>query len=399
MSQSDQLLKPSLLSRLLPWTLAAGLLFSFISISVFQGFLGIAFALWIVILIRDKKKNQFPSYFWPLLVYAGWSLLASGLSVNPEISFRDSRDLLLLLIIPITCTALEDAGALRRTTMAVLISGAAGIAYSLYVYFFKAQPGERISGFMGHYMTQAGLLVLYSCLVLGLFFFSRKKLRWTLAPVIVLAAFCLLLTMTRSGWIGFGAALAVILLLSKPKLLIVLPVAALLVFFLSPQPVKRRALSIFSLKSYSNAQRVQYLKAGIKIIGEYPLFGTGPDTVDMVFQAPKYGLSEEAKRNVHLHNNFTQIAAERGLPALAAWAIFLIMAFFTLLKRLRPKERDAVIFPHAAAALAALLAMTVSGLFEYNFGDSEIVMLFLYLLSVPFTAPWKNHEATPQRLR
>jgi len=399
MSQPDQLQKPSLWARLLPWTLAAGLLFSFISISVFQVFLGIAFLLWIVILIKDKEKFQFPSYFWPLLVYVGLSLVASGLSVNPEISFKDSRDLLLFLIIPMTCSALADVPALRKTTTAVIASGTVSLAYSIYYYFIKAQPGERISGFMGHYMTQAGLLVLLCSLALGLLVFGREKLRWVLAPVIVPAVLCLVLTMTRSGWIGFAAALAVILILYRPKLLVILPVAAVLLFVISPQPVKRRALSIFSLKSYSNAQRIQYLKAGIKIIGENPLFGTGPDTVDMVFQAPKYGLSEEAKRNVHLHNNFTQIAAERGLPALAAWVAFLVTSFVSLLKRLRQKDKDTELFPHAAAALAALLAMIISGIFEYNFGDSEIAMLFLYLISVPFAVMWKDHEDIPQGLK
>ena len=204
--------------------------------------------------------------------------------------------------------------------------------------------------------------------------------------------------MTRSGWIGFGAALAVVLALDRPKWLAILPLAAVLVFILSPQPVKRRALSIFSLKSYSNAQRVQYLRAGIKMVSERPLFGTGPDTVDMVFQDPKYGLSEEAKRNVHLHNNLTQIAAERGLPALAAWLTFLIMAFFSLLRRTGRKSGDAALTPHAAAALAALLAVVISGFFEYNFGDSEILTLFLALLALPFAAGRPAAGARPGRV-
>jgi hypothetical protein len=28
----------------------------------------------------------------------------------------------------------------------------------------------------------------------------------------------------------------------------------------------------------------------------------------------------------------------------------------------------------------------VSGLFEYNFGDSEVLLLFLFLMSVPYAA-------------
>ena len=38
-----------------------------------------------------------------------------------------------------------------------------------------------------------------------------------------------------------------------------------------------------------------------------------------------------------------------------------------------------------AAALAATIAMLAAGLFEYNFGDSEFLMLFLMIVTLPFT--------------
>ena len=40
----------------------------------------------------------------------------------------------------------------------------------------------------------------------------------------------------------------------------------------------------------------------------------------------------------------------------------------------------------AGAGLAALVAMMAAGLFEYNFGDSEFLMLFLLLVTLPFAA-------------
>jgi hypothetical protein len=50
------------------------------------------------------------------------------------------------------------------------------------------------------------------------------------------------------------------------------------------------------------------------------------------------------------------------------------------------KEKNPSVFPLAAGALAALLALFTAGFFEYNFGDSEITTLFLYLLTIPFAA-------------
>jgi len=225
-------------------------------------------------------------------------------------------------------------------------------------------------------------------------FFERKKVRWLWGAGTVAALAALELTLTRSAWIGLAVALCVLVFLYKPKFLLALPVLIVIVFFASPAPVKQRALSIFTLQGFSNRIRVEYFGAGLKIIRDYPFFGTGPDTVDMVFQNPKYGLSENAKRNVHLHNTPVQIAAERGIPALLAWLAFVAWTFLELAKLVKfrdkgkepARERDPVVTPLAAAALAGLAAFIVSGLFEYNFGDSEVMILFLFLMTVPFAA-------------
>ena len=50
-----------------------------------------------------------------------------------------------------------------------------------------------------------------------------------------------------------------------------------------------------------------------------------------------------------------------------------------------------------AAALAATTAMLTAGLFEYNFGDSEFLMLFLIIVTLPFaTSAQKRGGLMPQ---
>ena len=154
-------------------------------------------------------------------------------------------------------------------------------------------------------------------------------------------------------------------------------------FYHSPGHVKRRALSIFDPQSYSNAQRIEYLHAGLKIIGDYPLFGTGPNTVHVIFQKPQYNLSEEARNNVHLHNNLIQIAAERGILTLLTWLGFMAWACLALIRLMR-ENQDRLLTIFAAAGLAALAGLFAAGFFEYNWGDSEVVTLFLCLITLPF---------------
>ncbi len=370
------------LSLLLSLFIAFYLLFSMVSISLSQIFLFLCFLFWLVLLIRRKQKPAFPSFFWPLLVYSLLSLISSFLSVNPEMSLKDSRELLLFLIVPIVYMGFLSQKHLLTANSALLASASLSLIYSFYYFVFLAYPGERITGFMGHYMTQAGLLLLFSSMALSMLLFLPEKIRFFWGLGFFLSLFALTLTLTRSAWIGIIIAVCIILFLYRPKTLIIIPLALSLFFLLSPQHIKKRALSTVSLRTESNKQRIEYFKAGVNIIKDFPLFGTGPDTVDMVFQNPKYRLSELAKRNVHLHNNITQIAAERGIPTLVAWLTFIVWTFISLLK-LR-KRKDPLLYPFTAAALAAILGLVSAGLFEYNFADSEITTLFLYMMTVPF---------------
>jgi O-antigen ligase len=85
--------------------------------------------------------------------------------------------------------------------------------------------------------------------------------------------------------------------------------------------------------------------------------------------------------NPHLHNVPVQIAAERGIPALVIFLWFVVSLGLGLVRLRGSSDR---LLP--AAGLAALSAMLAAGLFEYNFGDSEFLMLFLVLITLPFAA-------------
>ena len=86
--------------------------------------------------------------------------------------------------------------------------------------------------------------------------------------------------------------------------------------------------------------------------------------------------------NPHLHNVPLQIAAERGLPALAIWVWFVATAGWDLWRKLKTTRHRFL----AASGLAAMAGMLSAGLFEHNFGDSEFLMLLLVLITLPFAA-------------
>jgi putative inorganic carbon (hco3(-)) transporter len=90
----------------------------------------------------------------------------------------------------------------------------------------------------------------------------------------------------------------------------------------------------------------------------------------------------ERQINPHLHNVPLQIAAERGLPALVVWIWFIVV----LIRDLARKTRSSPMRSLPTAALAGVVAMLTAGMFEYNFGDSEFLMLFLLIVTLPYAA-------------
>ena len=90
------------------------------------------------------------------------------------------------------------------------------------------------------------------------------------------------------------------------------------------------------------------------------------------------------RRSPHLHNVPLQIAAERGLPALAFWVWFVGGVVVGAVALYRTAPRDGPLRFLSAAAIAGAVAMLAAGTTEHNFGDSEFQIVFLVLVTLPF---------------
>jgi O-antigen ligase len=280
----------------------------------------------------------------------------------------------------------------RAMTMANVIltvgalSAIAGIVQ--YGILHYDNLGRRPQGTLTHYMTYSGTLMLVAGVAAGRLIYRHEDRIWSalVMPAVLVA---LALTFTRSAWVGSCAALAVLLMIRDRRLLAVLPVAAALFIALAPARVTDRVYSMFDLKDPTNRDRVAMLEAGAQMVADHPLAGLGPNMVREHYAF--YRVPEAVEPlNVHLHNVPMHIAAERGLPALAVFAWFIGMVTVDMVKRLRSAAHPSL----AAAGLAAVVAMLAAGMFEYNFGDSEFLMLFLVLVTLPYAA--ERQPASPR---
>jgi O-antigen ligase len=246
---------------------------------------------------------------------------------------------------------------------------------------------QRPRGSLGHYMTYSGLLMLAIALAAARVLFSKTDRVW---PGLVLPALlvALALTFTRSAWVGTCVVLGTLLLLKDLRLVAVVPVLAAVFLAVAPSPVADRIYSMFDLHDPTNRDRFAMARAGAHMIRDHPLTGVGPNMVQAFYDQYRDEGAVKATTS-HLHNIPLQIAAERGLPALAVWLWFIVLAVRGLSQRLKDPAARVL----AAAGLAAVGGMLAAGLFEYNFGDSEVLMLFLVLVTLPHAViaePWQS---------
>jgi O-antigen ligase len=328
-----------------------------------------------------------PGLFSPLArcaaAYAVFVALATAFSRDPAASARHLAGLSLLLAIPIAIE-LVDTVAVGRSVFLAL--GASGIVLSAVGFWQFAHGGDdlyrRINGGLSHWMTFSGLTMIAGCVLLG--FLLEDRGRWRLLGLLALVPLtAMVLTFTRNAYVGALTAIVSYLVIRRPRGLFVLAPALVLFFLAVPAPIRARIVSIGSLQDGSNRDRILMAEAGLRMVQDSPVFGIGPSQVSPYY--PYY--RDPAARDWrigHLHNNVVQIAGAEGLFAAAAYLALMGVFFVRTAGALR-REKDPRRSALLAGAWLAGSALFVAGLFEYNFGDTEVEMATLLVLAVPFS--------------
>ena len=337
----------------------------------------------------------------PLGLYSLWlagSILASFDPLTSLSRMREVTTMSALLLAPLLVRGERQVRRLVDCLIGVgaLLAGA-GLAQYLVGY---GGIDRRIRGPFSHYMTFSGFLLICDLLLIASLILGRHRgrqaWRWAALALINVA---LLGSLTRSAWVGLGLTLTLYLLVRSPRWLLAYVPAALVFAVVAPPAVLERVASITDLRDRSNYDRICMLKAGMEMVADRPLFGLGPEMVERRYaiyrppSAPRYEVP-------HLHNSFLQLAAERGLPALAAWLALLAAGALKSWRLYTREGGDGG--PRAdlyVGMLLALLAFSLAGLFENNWGDTEVQRTALFLIALPFClAAGRGEEEGTERM-
>ena len=255
-----------------------------VSIAASQILLTLAIGCWAAILYAHGERPRAPRFFKPLLAYALLTLVSVAASLDPLASLVDSKEVLLFLVVPVVYRLVRGPSAATAATV-IISAGAASAVLGIVQYgiFGYDDLQQRPPGFMGHYMTYSGLLMLLVVLASARLLFDARDRAWT-GLVLPALAVALVTTFTRGAWIGACAGVGLLLALKNVRLLLALPVLVLIVVAAAPAGIADRIDSIFDRRDPTSRDRVAMARAGVRIIADHPLAGVGPDMVQRVYR-------------------------------------------------------------------------------------------------------------------
>ena len=386
-----------------------------ISLAASQAFLTGAALIYAAHLLRDRPEIHFPPVKLPLILFCLGTILSVLWAANTTVGWFAVRKLVLFVILVLGANLIVSVrhleflfhGLFLESALAGLVAVGQFVAQyrtTLALHpdrVYTTMTSERISGFMGHWMNFGGQQMLSFAALLAFLLIAsgirdsgfgirqtipqppmRRLFGWA---VLVVVTASIVLNFTRGVWLGCFVATFYLVARWKPRWLLVIPLLLVMGYFVAPSMVRHR-IEVVRHPSQDPALSIRFemWQVAARMIRQHPWLGVGPNNIEQeyaLYLPP--GKSPEPGYHAHFHNNFFQFGAERGLPVLAAWVWFMAALGLHAMRIRRRLNRLRWV---ADAALAGWLALLVEGCFEFNFGTSPVLMVFLFVASTPFVA-------------
>jgi len=330
-----------------------------------------------------------------LFVFILSILIAQVFSIFPQYSLRFlafyiTCFLFLLLIVSEFGTIDKLETLLGILLVAVTITGLYGIwqrivgvpvnAAYVDLNLNEGLPG-RVYSTMGNPNNYAEILVLLIPFYFAAIFNSKttgKKLLYTALAVPPMIS--LLLTGSRSSWIGFAAAFMVYLFFKNKKLIPVVIVLGLMSVPFLPQSIYRRILTIFNPNDSSMGYRRQIYLSVIPMFRDFwPTgFGLGTDIFRKLANTYHWYTGSVP---AHSHNFYLQLWLETGIIG--------IISFLGVILRI-VKRSIKTIYSNAdekaknilMSGIMSITSVLVVGIVEYVWFYQRVMLIFWVVVGV-----------------
>ncbi|MCI0423573.1 MAG: O-antigen ligase family protein, partial [Acidobacteria bacterium] len=258
-----------------------------VSIAVAQIFLALAILAFSWERVRTRTfKLAFPPIATPLLLFMAWTLVALLVSSEPQLGLPPVNKFWLFSIVVLICNLFD----LRRAVQACHAFCQMGVLASAlcigqFLTVFQVNVETRLTGFMGHWMTLSGELMLVFAVMAGFLLFARPKRPVFWLTGLSAVGLALSLTLTRSVWLATLAGLLVLLLMKHWhwKTLVIAASTVVALLLAAPVVIQRRVQSVVDFNDPSNYARIAIWRAGLRMVQAHPWVGVGPQRVSKVF--------------------------------------------------------------------------------------------------------------------
>jgi O-antigen ligase len=383
------------------WPLILGLWFVPVSIAVAESFLSIAALLQIVRLARRQASARLPR---ALLFWLAWALaevLVWTLSPDPAAGWSEFRHLLLLGVLFVVLSSFDDSRQLLMAWKGIFVGATISSAFLIGEFFYRlrlygdeiAAGGDsnlylRSGGLLHHWMVYGTVEILVVAGIIA-FWVEYESQRRRLVPIIAINAVAIILSLTRMTWLTCLLLLGIALAWKRSKWIWVLPVVPLLLYMVAPSAVRWRAANFVDPGYYSNAERIQMIEVGWRMVRDHPLTGIGPGRVEHLYRSYLKRGDPVPAYHGHLHNNVIQIAAQFGLPVSLIALLFVVCTFRDLLNA-RRKAADPARRFLADTGVLAFTGFIFAGLFEYTYGHSLGLIMIAFAVFPALLVPGRK---------
>jgi O-antigen ligase len=208
---------------------------------------------------------------------------------------------------------------------------------------------------------------------------ANNGARIFITGIIGLSVLCLVLTLSRGGWLGFALAMLVFFLLKDRRALFLLLVMGLVGIFFLPDSILLRVASIGNLQESSTAYRLSIWTATLRIISDYWVSGIGLGLPTFAMVYPYYSLA--AGMAYHSHNLFLQLIVEMGIVGLGAF-LWLMWVFVKVgLNGIR-RAKDPFLKNLMIGLLAGMSGYLLQGLTDYVWYSPRLILTFWLMLGL-----------------
>lgn len=371
----------------------AGMTFS---IAVSSIAMGLAIGLWLIYLAVNGRsgfsRTPLDMFF---ICYCIAELLATVFSVEPLSSVINMKRLFLISIMYMTLLSIDDDFKLKF--LLGLLVAVTTMLTIIELFSLTSIGGHfvRMSLFQ-YYLTEAGIKMFVLLLLLPFVMHAGTPPAWKVAAGIAGAILLvgLVITQTRSAWLGFIGGAVTLGIIRNKKFLLALLLVIILFLLFAPSDYKVRAASMFDPSQTSNLSRIHMITTGWRMFLDRPLLGLGD--VDLKRYYILYTVPIDQAEGGHLHNNFMTLLVTLGFVGFAATMALFVKVFQIELLLARQTKDHWLYGSLTAGCFAAYVSFHINGLFEWNFGDHEIALLLWFTVGVALLSRRRMYQLIEQ---